>query len=331
MVTRVQYPGVLMMALCLMAAPLKPAHAIFQSNEKRTSPELEKHAAEGCADSQAALGEYYVYIKDYAQAEKWLRKSAEQGYSGGMLGLGDLYARGQGVPRDDKEAIKWWRKTLTAELPSTSRWGDILVTGGDKSKARGRLSGMYEDGRGVEKNAAEAERLRNEARILPGMDQLREKAKSGKAEDENKLGEYLRMDWNPKRDYDEAAEWFKKAAGKGYARAMYNLGLLADNPAHDPRKREDDINLLPQALEWYEKAAQHGDTDARDKLVKYFYHGAAPNYLEVWFWLNTYSACDLPDEWVAWRDDAASKLTPEQKAEAEKRLTAWNKANAGSK
>jgi uncharacterized protein len=64
-------------------------------------------------------------------------------------------------------------------------------------------------------------------------------------------------------DYDKAREWFEKAADKGDAGAMFNLGRLYAN-GYGVAKDYD------KAREWYEKAADkdeagamHSDESAR--------------------------------------------------------------------
>ena len=44
---------------------------------------------------------------DYAQAARWFRQAADQGHAGAQAALGFLYHRGQGVSRNDVEAVKW--------------------------------------------------------------------------------------------------------------------------------------------------------------------------------------------------------------------------------
>ncbi len=48
--------------------------------------------------------------KDYSEGLKWFRKAAEQGDADAQLGLAAMYSQGKGVPEDDDEAIKWLRK-----------------------------------------------------------------------------------------------------------------------------------------------------------------------------------------------------------------------------
>ena len=48
--------------------------------------------------------------KDYIEAVKWYRKSAEQGNSSAQSNLADCYKNGYGVSKDISEAVKWYRK-----------------------------------------------------------------------------------------------------------------------------------------------------------------------------------------------------------------------------
>jgi uncharacterized protein len=71
--------------------------------------------------------------QDYAEAMKWYRLAADQGYALAQYSLGYLYVSGRGVPQDYAEAMKWYR--LAA----------------DQGHAGGQYSvgHLYADGRGV--------------------------------------------------------------------------------------------------------------------------------------------------------------------------------------
>ena len=47
---------------------------------------------------------------NYSMALKSWQPHAEHGHAEAQNNLGVIYANGQGVPRDDAEAVKWWRK-----------------------------------------------------------------------------------------------------------------------------------------------------------------------------------------------------------------------------
>jgi hypothetical protein len=46
--------------------------------------------------------------EDDAEAVKWYRKAAEQGYADAQFNLGLTYADGEGVPEDDVTAYAWF-------------------------------------------------------------------------------------------------------------------------------------------------------------------------------------------------------------------------------
>ena len=47
--------------------------------------------------------------KDYKTAMKWYKLALEQGYAHAQSNLGVLYEKGQGVPKDYRTAVKWYR------------------------------------------------------------------------------------------------------------------------------------------------------------------------------------------------------------------------------
>jgi len=78
--------------------------------------------------------------EDDTEAVKWYRKAADQGYVRGQYNLGNMYAIGTGVPEDDKEAVKWFRKA--------AEQGD--------AQAQYNLGVMYYEGDGVIENYIQA-------------------------------------------------------------------------------------------------------------------------------------------------------------------------------
>ena len=49
-----------------------------------------------------------------------LRRIAEQGHVATQFVLGFMYANGDGVPQDDTEAVKWYRKAADTRCLSTA-------------------------------------------------------------------------------------------------------------------------------------------------------------------------------------------------------------------
>ena len=47
--------------------------------------------------------------QDGAEAIRWYRLAAAQGFAEAQFNLGLMYATGEGVPQDDAEAMRWYR------------------------------------------------------------------------------------------------------------------------------------------------------------------------------------------------------------------------------
>ena len=71
-------------------------------------------AEQGDAKAQVDLGVMYAngdgVPENDAEAVKWFRKAADQGDAKAQFDLGVMYANGDGVPENDAEAVKWFRK-----------------------------------------------------------------------------------------------------------------------------------------------------------------------------------------------------------------------------
>jgi TPR repeat protein len=79
------------------------------------SAELVKKAKAGDASAQRNLGVCYGggqgVGKDEKEAVKWFTKAAEQGEMHAQTTLGFCYRYGIGVTKDEKEAVKWFTKS----------------------------------------------------------------------------------------------------------------------------------------------------------------------------------------------------------------------------
>ena len=76
--------------------------------------ETKKKAEAGDATAQYSLGFMYNLgigvPKDDKEAVKWSRLAADQGIARAQYNLGNMYYKGEGVPKDFAEAVKWYRK-----------------------------------------------------------------------------------------------------------------------------------------------------------------------------------------------------------------------------
>src|ERR1700691_1507664 len=56
------------------------------------------------------LGRAYEKANKFTTAAEQYRRAAEQNYAAAQLALGMLYADGEGVAKDDRQAIAWYRE-----------------------------------------------------------------------------------------------------------------------------------------------------------------------------------------------------------------------------
>ena len=253
------------LAVTAYAGQFEDADAAYDRGDYATTVRLLKPIAEqGNAKAQYNLGIMYDkgqgVPKDDTEAGKWFRKAAEQGNAFAQVNLGFKYAKGQGVPKDDTEAVKWFRKAAEQGIP----------------KAQFNLGIMYEKGQGVPKDYAEAVKWHRRA------------AAQGHAKAQYNLGFLYAKGQGVPKDDTEAAKRWRKAAELGYARAQYNLGFMYEKGQGVPK----DYVL---AHMWFNLAASrfHASEGEKRELA------------------------------VKSRNLVASKMTPAQIAEAQRLAKEW--------
>ena len=101
-------------------------------------------AEPGDVSAQYFLGVMYSFGRGVpqndAEAVKWYRKAAEQGVVPAQYNLGVAYDEGYGVPQNDAEAVKWYRKAAEQGF----------------AQAQYNLGVMYYFGEGVSVNSIKA-------------------------------------------------------------------------------------------------------------------------------------------------------------------------------
>ena len=226
-------------------------------------------AGDGDAAAQFIFGSMYrnrdkrgaSVPHDDAEAVRWYRKAADQGYPPAQYALGKMSRDGEGMTRDDTQAAAWYEKAA--------------VQG--HARAQFALSQMYRDGLGVSKDEAQATqwlRMAREQGVLDeniavqpsrkpdeAFDHVRDIATKGDADAQVELG-MMFMDGRSGRVNDGlAAEWLKKPAQQGNVKAQYQLGRLYKGwisaDGHDVAYYDG------QAVLWFRKAAEQGNADAQ--------------------------------------------------------------------
>ena len=122
-----------------------------------------------------------------AEAAKWYRQAADQGFAPSCYNLATLLYKGQGVRQDYAEAARLFRKAADTGM----------------AEAQHSLGICYLNGRGVPKNATEAVKW------------FRKSATKGYALAQHSLGACLVNGDGVRKDYNEAIQWFRKAAAQG--------------------------------------------------------------------------------------------------------------------
>ena len=233
--------------------------------------------------------------QDDAEAVKWYRKAAEQGYAKAQYNLGVVYAQGQGVAKDDAEAVKWYRKAAEQ----------------GNAEAQYNLGVMYDNGEGVPQDDAEAVKW------------YRKAAEQGDAR--RKLPRrHVRQRQGVPQDDAEAVKWYRKAAEQGDAWAQSPRRLYADGRGVP----QDDA----EAVKWYRLAAEQGDAVAQVSIGRMYAEGqgVAQDYVQALMWL-TLATLGLPlerNKGRRWKYAVTAQMTPAQIEEA-KRLVQERKPTAG--
>ena len=136
-------------------------------------------AEAGIALAQAKLGYIYDQSNDDEKAVHWYREAADQQHPDGEFGLGEMYAKGEGVDQDFEVAVEMYMRAavnghaqaqrvlanayehgaLAREVSKAEalRWLTLAANGGDIN-AMQRMASLYTDGGlGVTPDPAQAE------------------------------------------------------------------------------------------------------------------------------------------------------------------------------
>jgi hypothetical protein len=108
---------------------------IQQTITSQKVPDVRLRADAGDTYAELLLGALYadgkVVPKDDAQALRWYRKAADGGNPLAMVFVGFMYTNGTGVPKDQAEAVQWYQRSASAGDPSAAYMlGAAYVAGG---------------------------------------------------------------------------------------------------------------------------------------------------------------------------------------------------------
>jgi curved DNA-binding protein CbpA len=158
---------------------------------------------------------------------------AEQGNPDAQFNLGLMHAKGQGVAKDDKQAVEWFAKAAEQGY----------------REAQTKLGYMYATGKGVAQSYVSAIYWCYQA------------AKQGDPTAQYNLGLMYEQGQGVARDVSLAVSWYSMAAAQGDARSQYNLGVMYENGVGVAKDGK-------QAAALFTKAAKQGLTEAITALEK---------------------------------------------------------------
>lgn len=93
-----------------------------------------KAAEQGYAEAQNSLGYYYKENHNPKKAVEWYTKAAEQGLPVAQCNLGVCYENGDGVEKNDSEAMKWYLKAVKNNSPEAAYYYGGMLLEGNKQK-----------------------------------------------------------------------------------------------------------------------------------------------------------------------------------------------------
>lgn len=173
-------------------------------------------------------GSTYYLRGDFTAALREWRPLAEEGDARAQFYLGIMYANGEGVPENDRQAAYWFRKS--------ARQGN--------SQSQYHLGTLYANGEGVPEDDPQA------------VYWFRKSAKQGDARAQFNLGVIYEFGEGVPEDDRQAVNWYRQAAEQGHARAQFGLGRMYADGAGVTR---DNV----QAYTWFNLAAARGDERVR--------------------------------------------------------------------
>lgn len=216
------------MAESLNRKEVNNCYLLFTIKNYRQALEACREPAQsGDARAQHHMASLALINRDHEAAAAWATRSAGQQFAPGQLLLGNLYKEGQGVKKDQAQALKLMQQAADGGLP----------------EALYELGIAYQQGMGSEASPARA------------AQHLTQAANQGHLPAHLALASLFETENQP----DKALAWLVRAARKGSAKAQFRLG---ENYAKG-RSGAVDNN---EAYFWYSLALLNGESRAKPEV-----------------------------------------------------------------
>ena len=228
--------------------------------KSKTFSELKKLSKNGVACDQCNLGVAYGVgdgvTKDMKKAVKWYRKAAERGDSIAQILLGDCYFLGEGMEENKEEAIRWYQKAIENEYRLAFLKLKILSLPTDVQKRGIRLLRWYEyiTVLGIEKALKYFEK--DNANEELDDREIVEASLKGNEGAHCILGLQQLFSIAQSENIKDVVRWYRSAAEQGDSCAQYVMGNFYDLGIGVMRNPVT-------AVEWFRKSALQGNTGAQ--------------------------------------------------------------------
>lgn len=230
----------------------------------------------------------------------WFEKAADKQYSEAFIALGDIYYVGEFVEKNLEKAFHYYQEAdklgnRTAKLQLAGFYAEGLVTEKDTEQAKKLYQEaydyLYEEATLNNDNEAQF-RLgamffngRPEIGLLPDYEQALEwyekAAEGGNGHAENNLGMMYYLGLGVGQNYELAFSWFQKASARKEVNAISSMG----NCYYNGRGVEKDY---VKAAECYSKAANLGYAHSQGTLGMMYMEGKGveQNYTKAVYWMK---------------------------------------------
>ncbi len=231
--------------------PAEKPKMLPQPASTRTLPAIDPSRF-GDKPADEAFGAYQRGL--YLTAFNLAKPQAEKGDPASQTLIAEIYARGLGVPADQKQAAEWYAKAAAQGV----------------NEAQFRYAALLLQGKYIAKNTAKATELMQKA------------AEGGNAMAQFNYGQMLLMKTPGEAGLDQAFPWFEKAADAKLADGEYAISQIYANGT-DKIARDE-----PKAREYLLRAARKGYDTAQFDLGRWLIEGRGGdrNYEQGFGWMQ---------------------------------------------
>jgi len=223
---RLMIAGTAVLALLLVGATISLRQAASHSTQA---------AASQASTSADGVAHMRRHVASAAGALTPLDRTAQEARAGNAeaeLAVGLKYLSGDGIPKDETEALKWISQAAQKGNPAAEGW----------------MGTLYAHGRGVRQDPAEA------------FVWFEKAAQQGDRKAMHDLANAYAEGSGVAVNYFEAARWFSRAANLGYVDSAFNLAVLYERGDGVPQS-------LLDAYKWYAIAAGEGDQESKTRMT----------------------------------------------------------------